>query len=87
MKDIPMRLLNKLFPKPTTASALDTVVIRDEANTIRVCTENGVLVRLEVNGRVYTAQMLAENKNGEIVPAHGVGLAIRYGVLRDAVIT
>jgi hypothetical protein len=40
-----------------------------------------------VNGRVYTAQMLADNKNGEIVPAQGLGLAIRYGVLRDAVIT
>ena len=82
-----MRLLNKLFPKPTQSASVDVCTIRDEANTIRVETQAGVLVRLSVNGRVYTAQMLADNKNGEIVPAQGLGLAIRYGVLRDAAIT
>ncbi|MFY7998886.1 MAG: hypothetical protein ACOVSW_15645 [Candidatus Kapaibacteriota bacterium] len=65
----------------------NTVVIRDEANTIRVETQDGVLVRLDINGRLYTAAMIAAAKNGEIVPAQGLGLAIRYGVLRDAVIT
>jgi hypothetical protein len=83
-------MLNKLFqrsPKQTSTSTRNTVVIRDEANTIRVETENGVLVRLDVNGRGYTAAMLASAKNGEIVPAHGVGLQIRYGVLRDVTVT
>lgn len=82
-----MRLLNKLFPKPTQSASVDITTIRDEYSTIRIETRGGVLVRLCINDRVYTAQMLADNKNGEIVPAHGLGLAIRYGVLRDAVIT
>ncbi len=84
-----MRLLNKMFqrsPKQNRTNT-NTVVIRDEANTIRVETQDGVLVRLDINGRLYTAAMIAAAKNGEIVPAQGLGLAIRYGVLRDAVIT
>ncbi len=87
MKDIPMRLLNKLFPKPTPSASVDVTTIRDERSIIRIETENGVLSRLYVNGRLYTGQMIADAKNGEIVPAHGEGLQIRYGVLRGAVIT
>ena len=84
-----MRLFNKMFPKqkPTQSASVDVTTIRDEANVIRVETQDGVLVRLDINGRVYTAQMLANSKNGEVIPAQGLGLAIRYGVLRDAVIT
>ena len=84
-----MRLFNKMFPKqkPTQSASVDVTTIRDEANVIRVETQDGVLVRLDINGRLYTAAMIAAAKNGEIVPAQGLGLAIRYGVLRDAVIT
>jgi hypothetical protein len=70
-----------LHSKPKTAAPVDVVTIRDEGCTIRIETQNGALVRLYVNGRLYTAQMLADNKNGEIIPAHGIGIAIRYGIL------
>lgn len=82
-----MRLLNKLFPKPTQSASVDICTIRDENSIIRIETRDGVLVRLYVNGRLYTAQMLADNKNGEIVPAHGEGLKIRYGVLQAVTVT
>ena len=82
-----MRLLNKLFPKPAPSASVDVTTIRDERSIIRIETRGGVLVRLYVNGRLYTGQMIADAKDSELVPAMGEGLQIRYGVLRGAVIT
>jgi hypothetical protein len=78
-----------LHSKPKTAApvAVDVVTIREDGCTIRIETQNGVILRLYVNGRLYTAQMLADNKGGEVIPAHGIGIAIRYGILQNVAIT
>jgi hypothetical protein len=75
------RIFRKLRPQTAAPVAVDVVTIREDGCTIRIETQNGVIARLYVNGRLYTAQMLADNKGGELIPAHGVGMAIRYGVL------
>jgi hypothetical protein len=83
-----MKFFRKLLhPKPQTAAPVDVVTIREDGCTIRVETQNGAIVRLYVNGRLYTAQMLADNKGGELIPAHGVGIAIRYGILQNVTVT
>jgi hypothetical protein len=79
------RIFRKL--RPQTAAPVDVVTIREDGCTIRIETQNGAIVRLYVNGRLYTAQMLADNKGGEIIPAHGIEMAIRYGILQNVAIT
>jgi hypothetical protein len=85
-----MKFFRKLLhSKPQTAApvAVDVVTIREDGCTIRIETQNGVILRLYVNGRLYTAQMLADNKGGEVIPAHGIEMAIRYGILQNVAIT